>query len=229
MNILSINLGSFFSSKSLLESYCHDKKIDIVCIQETFEHKVQPKFRGWKSFSKPRKSNSSGTNPHGGVAILGRNNIKLVNSKINLTCPDIEIICCETYIENTKILLVCVYMTDQHSMNKLCLWLDNINYSLYPNIMLLGDFNAHHSFWDPNFILKNKGEGDRMGKTLLDSISRNGFKILNDKKPTCRQGNTVIDLAILKGTLDCQVASYTDSYPILSTIHNPIITKSKIR
>ena len=64
-----------------------------------------------------------------------------------------------------------------------------------------------------------------MGKSLLDSISRNGFKILNDKKPTCGQGNTVIDLAILKGTLDCQVASYTDSYPILSTIHNPIITK----
>ena len=58
MNILSVNLGSFFTSKLLLSNYCYDKKIDIVCIQETFEHKAKPHLNGWKCFSKPRKENA---------------------------------------------------------------------------------------------------------------------------------------------------------------------------
>ena len=156
MNILSINLGSFFSSKPLLNKYCYDKKIDLICIQETFEHKVKPNFRGWKSFSKPRKANKEGTNPHGGVAILGRSNIKLILSEVNKTCPNIEIICCETYIEKQKILVICVYITGNDSMDKLCLWLQNLDYSKYPNILLCGDFNSHHTFWDPLYYTKNK-------------------------------------------------------------------------
>ena len=225
MNILSINLGSFFSSKELLESYCHDKKIDIVCIQETFEHKVKPNLPGWIPYTKPRKSNPSGTNPHGGVAIIGRSSTKLTYSKINSTCPDIEIVCCETYIENQKVLLICVYILDQQSMDKLCLWLHKIDFAKYPNILLFGDFNAHHTFWDPKLYLKKMGEGDTLGKTLFTCININNFKILNDKKPTCRQGNNVIDLAMVKGLHDCQIVCYTDPFPILSTIHNPIITK----
>ena len=106
MNILSVNLGSFFTSKLLLSNYCYDKKIDIVCIQETFEHKAKPHLNGWKCFSKPRKENADESNPHGGVAILGRNNVKLKYSDINKLCKDIEIICCETYVENIKILLI---------------------------------------------------------------------------------------------------------------------------
>ena len=121
MNILSVNLGSFFTSKLLLDNYCYDKKIDIICIQETFEHKVKPYLRGWKCYSKPRKENAKHSNPHGGVAILDRHNVKLKYSDINKTCPDIEIICYETYVENKKILLVCVYITGKDSMDKLCM------------------------------------------------------------------------------------------------------------
>ena len=225
MNILSVNLGSFFTSQNLVANYCNDRKIDIACFQETFEHKVKPNLRGWRCFSKPRKANATETNPRVGVAILGRFSTKLTYSKINETCPDIEIICCDTYVQNQKILLICVYINDKQSMNKLCLWLHQIDYSKYPKIFLFGDFNAHHIFWDPKLYAKNQGEGDTEGKILLTCISRNGFKILNDKKPTCRQGNTVIDLAMCKGIYDCQVACYTDTFSILSTIHNPIITK----
>ena len=113
-------------------------------------------------------------------------------------------------------------------MGKLCSWLDYLDYYCYPNVLLLGNFNAHHSFWDPNFHTKKKGDGDRSGKILLSAITYNGFKrfkMVNDKKPTCRQGNTVIDLAVVKGISSSQVVSFTDPYPILSTIHNPIITK----
>ena len=104
MNILSVNLGSFFTSQNLVANYCNDRKIDIACFQETFEHKVKPNLRGWRCFSKPRKANATETNPHGGVAILGRFSTKLTYSKINETCPDIEIICCDTYVQNKKIL-----------------------------------------------------------------------------------------------------------------------------
>ena len=51
------------------------------------------------------------------------------------------------------------------------------------------------------------------------------YQILNDKQPTCRQGNTLIDLALKKGLGNCQLVCHTDTRPILNTIHNPIIVK----
>ena len=77
MIILFINLGLFYISKLLFNNYCYDKKIDIICIQETFEHKVKPHLSGWKCYSKPRKMNAKNTNPNGRVSILGRHNVKL--------------------------------------------------------------------------------------------------------------------------------------------------------
>ena len=76
MNILSIDLGSFLPQLRL-SNYCYDKKIDMICIQETFEHKVKPHLSGWKCYSKPRKMNAKNTNPNGRVSILGRHNVKL--------------------------------------------------------------------------------------------------------------------------------------------------------
>ena len=103
--------------------------------------------------------------------------------------------------------------------------LENLDYTKYPNIMICGDFNSHHIFWDPSFSSKDKGEGDVTGKMLYNCIQRHNIKILNDKRPTCREGNTLIDLALTKGIGNCQLVSYTDTRPILNTIHNPIIVK----
>ena len=103
--------------------------------------------------------------------------------------------------------------------------LENLDYTKYPNIMICGDFNSHHIFLDPSFSTKNKGEGDVTGKIFYNCIQRHNIKILNDKRPTCRQENTLIDLALIKGIEHCALESYTDTRPILNTIHNPIILK----
>ena len=126
MFISSINLGSFNTSKTLLEYYTISKKIDIAYVSESFEHNDNLKMYGWKIYSKPRPTRIDKKNPHGAVAIFARVSTKTRIPK-DMGCPDIEMIYCET-ADNTKFPLVCVYILTDKAMSKLCNWMENLDH-----------------------------------------------------------------------------------------------------
>ena len=125
MNIVNVNLGSFNTSQDLLKHYLQEKKANVACLSETFELNNNVHIQGWQKYSKPR-DNPQNKNPRGGVAILVNKNTKskaypdpdLPNLDPDL--PNIEIVACQSYVANTKILIVCVYIQDLESLCKLC-------------------------------------------------------------------------------------------------------------
>ena len=92
MNVININLGSFNTSKELLKHYAQDKKANIICISETFEHRNNLHLPGWKFYSKPRDEVKPNINPHGGVAIFVKKDTK-PKPFTPSDLPDIETIC----------------------------------------------------------------------------------------------------------------------------------------
>ena len=221
MNIININLGSFNTSKELLKHYVQEKKAHVACLSETFELNNNVQLPGWIKFSKPR-DNPQNKFPRGGVAILVNKNTKS-ESYDSSDLPDIEIVACQSYVANTKVLIVFVYIQDLESLCKLCRWIDRLDETKYPHVLICGDFNSHHCHWDTTYKQKTGSEGDAMGIQLFHCMWRNHLKLLNDKKPTCKSGKTVIDLAVTRGLQHLQVKSYTEQNAILSTIHNPMI------
>ena len=198
MLITSVNLGSFNTSKELLAEYTRSKKVDIVCVSESFEFNDNIHMNGWKLISKAKTPKVDDINPHGGVAILARVSVK-IRKVCDIHCPDIEVVCCETFIDNQKLLLVCTYILTDQDMNTLCRWIPTIDTAKYPNIMICGDFNAHHTLWDPTYRMKRGKTHDTRGKILFNCISNNDFSLRNDKKPTCKQGNYIINLVLTRG------------------------------
>ena len=220
------NLGSFNTSKHLLANYTNNKKIDIACVSESFEHNDNLKMYGWEFLSKPRPARTDEKNPHGGVAIFTKVSVKVKPGKLlNLNCPDIEMVCCETMADNTKFLLVCVYILTTAEMTKLCKWMEQLDSTRYPNVMICGDFNAHHTHWDSNYRSKTNLIGDTKGKILFECISNNNFQVRNDKRPTCKQGNHIIDLVITRGFQNKDIQCSTETNAVLSTIHHPVNTR----
>ena len=64
-----------------------------------------------------------------------------------------------------------MYIADKESMNKFCTWLEILDYVKHPSVIICGDFNSYHKFWDPSFSSKNKGEGDVTGKKISRALS----------------------------------------------------------
>ena len=173
MNIMNINHGSFNTSKHLFNQYTNNHNINVACISETFEYQDKtPTINGWQTFSKPRAPDpNTNVNPHGGVAIIARQNVKIREAPKNLNLPNIEIIACETFFDHTKFLVICVYILDYNSLIQLCQWINHIDKNDHPNILICGDFNSHHTNWDTTYYTKYNTQGDKKGKHLAETIA----------------------------------------------------------
>lgn len=114
------------------------------------------KVSGYKTLIKNRiSSNNRGIE---GVAIIVKNNVLTHKHKLNLnnvTELDAAGITINNIIDLEKLTIIGIYRrpdntTDRHTWNKIyksCSGLDNI--------ILMGDFNAHHTSWNCHDVDKN--------------------------------------------------------------------------
>ena len=113
----------------------------------------------------------SGTRPHGGAGILVRKNIPHSPLPLNTS---LQAVACRISIPQP--LTVCsIYLPPTSS------WTDtdllNLVSQLPSPVLLLGDFNAHNSFWGCSST-------DRKGQEVADFLLSSNMCLLNSKQPT---------------------------------------------
>lgn len=105
-------------------------------------------------------------------------------------------------------------------------WYENLfNLSKgYTDFLMMGDFNAHHIFWNNTYE-------DGAGRILARALDGSNLVILNDGEatlvipPGCR--NSIIDLAIASPSVAFKASTHTetdcwgsDHFPIITLIKN---------
>ena len=84
-------------------------------------------------------------------------------------------------MDNTELLITNMYTPPASSCN--VRYSPPIDHLLTgTDSLVLGDFNAHHSLWQP-------GTTDTRGNQLADSVSISSFAVLNTDSPTRLPGN----------------------------------------
>ena len=144
-----------------LEGFEHPP--DILCIQETF-NKLPTIYSYDIVYNKPRLNRQGG-----GVCIYVKNG--LVSHEVKVDSNSVECIACELKLRNEIIGIYNVYSTPQSVITLEDF--DFIDVVKYDKLIILGDFNSHHTMWGSK-IINNKG------KILKQYIENNDLVLMND-------------------------------------------------
>ena len=216
MKVLFLNCQAFNTAKYDISCLCKRLKIDVLCLNETWEDPNKPfYFENWsKVASKARKDS------HGGVAIfVNPDSISFAASQVDLFDRDSVESCAIKIISNTGkvIYLLCAYVPPQQEsqLQQLSISIQQANVN---NLVLMGDLNGKSPEW-------NNTTSDRHGDLIEDMLAHNRLIIHNDGQPTRRGGQSVIDLVITSADIailvkDCSTLTHesvrSDHIAILS-------------
>ena len=188
MSILQWNINSFYQNRPELE-YLLQNNPAIICLQET-KAKEPLKMRGFTSYN--IYSKTADNRACGGVSILIKNCVSQVRVPItsNLQCVAVRVSLHKTFT------VCCIYLPPSQSFSKDDL--EHIYSQLPAPVMLVGDFNSHHTSWGNTY---NSTKGNEIEKF----ITENSLSIMNDGSYTfLHSGNgtrTAIDLSICHPSL----------------------------
>jgi ribonuclease HI len=193
-------------SKAEFQQYLYENNIDIACIQDTnFKPNFDYKINCYTTLRKDRQANNKG-----GVAILIKTTIPFI---LDTNSSTLEVIAATVQIDGKPLNIVNFYLPPGHAIDPV----DLEYYFNKPNVVVVGDFNAHHTMWTGKV-------DDPRGQSIADLIETTGLIILNTKSPTYIHYNgttSLLDLSIVSP----QLALCLDWYVINSTMgsdHFPI-------
>uniref|UniRef100_A0A293LMC9 RNA-directed DNA polymerase from transposon X-element n=1 Tax=Ornithodoros erraticus TaxID=265619 RepID=A0A293LMC9_ORNER len=183
------------------------------CLQETYlNERTGNPFRRYNVF---RKDRADTTHASGGVAIITK---KSIPSKPVSLATDLEAVAVEVCLD--KVITVCsIYLppsvvVEQRQFENLC-------NQLPPPFLLLGDLNAHSTFWGSTKV-------DHRGKMLERVLLTSSICLLNTGSPTyvncATQTFSSIDLSFCSPCLYQDVDWKVDENPHGSD-HFPVILK----
>ena len=215
MGLISWNCNSIHKKNMAIRSLVNVYLPKILCLQET-KHRLNsenlPSFeiRGFVPFHVPRISkNSRGliTYLHNDLEILSHNTFQ--DNTFEYVCVNIK-------IEGEITTVINFYRHESFRGNLLEVLPIPSN-----KFILVGDSNAHHSFWGVY------NSCDAAGHSLFNEITnRSDICIINDSNPTFYCGNTTIDLALAStdwaAAIDFEVFSDFHEIHIIGPDHFPI-------
>ena len=161
------NAEGVFKKKLVLQNFLRDKKVDIICIQEThLTDALRFSIRGYQGFRLDRVGHK------GGLLTLVRNNYSAVVTE-TADWEGTEQITVKIILPKSEILVVNCYCAPNKEM-RLQLIPISENGSL-----ILGDFNSHSTNWGYKST-------DKRGEQLEDWMIENRLLLVNkpDDKPT---------------------------------------------
>lgn len=188
LKILFWNTRSFTQRQAELRTKLHEFDM-CVCVETWLTEKDQVQVSGFVTYRSDRKHSRGG-----GIIILIRKNLAFVEIN-DIHSPDISVELCGIHLNNiipATDLFVC-YRTPGHSLAQ-DQW-DQIvnNIKLNNHSILLGDFNAHHTFWNCNYT-------DGNGSKFFNSIGNRDLYIHNQNTLThvdfYRNSKSNIDLVL---------------------------------
>ena len=216
MKILQLNCYSYFTSRTLLEDYVDQHKIDIVLLSETWITDCNTKFKNWTNLQwKPK------IHARGGVAILANHNIECVRQK-DLE-EDNECIWCAVRIGNKQCLICSVYIPPRNKEDLIKLH-NKLNCLKSNQSLIIGsDFNARNELWDSQ-LLPSRDSAWQMGDNLIEMIFEHNLAIHNNDTPTfCRKDYVSALDVTLSRNLPFKINWSTDINSILKTDHYAVV------
>ena len=175
-NVLLLNANGIESKLTELGVVLERNKVKVVVIQES---KLSPKSKNpcIQNCTTVRKDRSHGQG--GGLLIFIHRSItfsKQPSSPESLSDPHLEELSIKAELGNTKLIISNVYISPTSSCSNG--YQSSIEYLLTtPDILILGDFNAHHPSW---YSIST----DTIGRKIADSINGSDYGILNWDSPT---------------------------------------------
>ena len=147
IKVAQCNIRSLNTSSKLIEDLCKLQEISILSLTEIWHPDVSNlKFLHKWTWNVSIRNNREG----GGAATLVSPQIKTV-SREDLNNPSSELVWCEIYVENRKILLGSVYVPpeNEQDMDLLIETLKSISND-NENVIVMGDFNACLLYTSPS-------------------------------------------------------------------------------
>jgi len=194
------------------------QNIDILCAQESL---LWSRNNLWvNGFNLVRKDITSSNER--GICILIRNNISFSTLDLSfISHPSVEIQGISLSLDNNPLAIINIYRhPNQYTSFS---FYENLLFFLranFTNFIIVGDLNAHHSWWGCDY-------DDQAGKTLSRIIDSFDLVIANDRAPTIllppNSRNSVIDLTLISSPLSAKCTSFTD-HDTVGSDHFPIYT-----
>ena len=223
LKIIFWNARSILPKKEELPSVMGDCDV-FVCVESWLTKKVDYfRISGYKTFRRDREDFRQGGEDSrgGGILFLVKNNLSFQIIS-DLTCPDVSVEVAGVRLGDISppLDLICVYRTPGSTLSQ-GQW-DGLvgNVSNRVNTLVLGDFNAHHLFW-------NCGHTDVNGERLLQSVESSDLFLHNFDTLTHHDFSTGsesnIDLAFssqsMAGLIEVSVLDElfgSDHYPLIA-------------
>lgn len=213
--------------KKLPELEQHSNEFDIMAFSETWlfgEEKLL--LRNFDTIKWSRD-----TTRGGGVSILVRKNIVYEVLEVTNKCgKKLEVCGIKIRINNKDLFIVSIYRPPTISIST-DEWLSFLNQFNNKNVLILGDYNAHHTHWGST---SSSAEGNR----LFEALSESDFDIMNDGSmttlPSRSRSGSAIDLSLATVNL-LPYASWevineswgSDHYPIKMEIFGQVTCKNR--
>lgn len=195
INILQANIKSLENHKMELRMELIQNKIHAAILSETWTRLEKINSYNITGYHKIIQCRSDG---YGGVAIYLKNNYKYIRIPL-VTSDNFEVIGIK--IVNNNIYIVSVYVNPKISVLEFHLKWNNLleSMKIYENVVIAGDFNAHHTVWGSPKV-------NYRGKEILRTINMSNFTLVNNGKCTYYPNNlsqnpSAIDLTIVSKNL----------------------------
>ena len=163
LKICTVNVRSLIKRIGCLNQLLFDNNVDVLCVQETWISNNNPIFITGYNWVGTQPTKKKGR----GIGILVRKSLKFTVEEISHDTNNVEIIIIRINVDPGLLKVGCVYIhpnTPQEELNELEFYLDS-------NIIMCGDFNAHHSSW-------SLGKSNPRGKNLKRLFKKNSMKVV---------------------------------------------------
>ena len=220
MKILTLNCSGFTKEVSAqMARYVDAKRVDIICLQETFAKDDQLKFRNWKPYTKPSQDG------YGGVAIFINPLVKSAPCE-ELKDPNLEAVWSRVEVAGKVTLLASVYIRPGQ-LDKIPLLEDKIR--TVPSshqLIVMGDLNGHSQQWDSGYTQTRLDAARKIGIQIEYLIIRENLLLHNTGQSTFihRRDHSAwaLDLTLSKN-LHAQTRWQSDPMSSLKSDHFPTI------
>ncbi len=218
MKILQVNCSGFTKELNIqLARYVEDKKVEVVCLQETFAKDSKTIFKNWHPYLKPSPDG------YGGVAIFVCPTLKSAPCT-SLSDANLEAVFTQIQVAGKVITLGSVYIRPGH-LDKIDILRNKIA-SIKTPLIVMGDLNGHSKLWDNGYNSVKKDTARKMGLKIEHLIVQENLSLKNNGQYTFvhrkDRSKWALDLTLTRN-LSVDTRWHSDHFSSLCTDHCPTL------
>ncbi len=218
MKLLQVNCSGFTRELNLqLARYVEDKKVEVICLQETFAKDRSTTFKNWLPYLRP---SSDG---YGGVAIFVSPTLKSAPCD-SLLDNNLEAVWTQIQIAGKVTTVGSVYIRPGQ-VDKVATLQSKIS-TINTPLIIMGDLNGHSNLWDSNYTQRKLDTARKMGIKIENLIIEENLNLRNTGQYTFvhrRDGGTwALDLTLTRNIV-AEARWSSDHFNTLKTDHCPTL------